>query len=113
MPQNILLCFSAIILTIIAVSASDLSDDNINNLLARLRTQSKNILNEKIQSKEDLKNLQVNILKRRNFQCMSHDELNNFGKTDLDRTWENELASFNDEMLRKTLDQKVKINSLC
>lgn len=88
-------------------STTDNSIEQFDRLLNRLEDQSRAIINERIVSSDDVAKFQVDVLKKRNFNCASLEDLTDFGKNDLEASWQNDLLSYSDSELKKFLNEKV------
>ena len=79
-------------------------EESKTSLLKRLNDESRANLANKINSKEDLKRFQLDLLKKRNSQCVTNEELENFGENFESIAWDENISqqsTFNKKVVYK------------
>lgn len=124
MRLQLILFISCIILIInILIIQAKLNDETRLILSNKLKEEYAVSLSNKIQSHEDLKNFQLDLLKKRNSQCVTNEELKNLGKNlgrDLGKNLGNNLSEhqkfslddFNNFSVETALDLTKKFNNV-
>lgn len=98
---------TGLVLFILIIAIAELSwgqEESKTSLLKRLNDESRANLANKINSKEDLKRFQLDLLKKRNSQCVTNEELENFGENFESIAWDENIsqqASFNKKVVYK------------
>ena len=67
-------------------------EETKSDLLKRLNAESRANLAAKIRSEDDLKRFQLDLLKKRNSQCVTNEELENFGENFETLAWTDNIG---------------------